>query len=566
MKKLCKKRNTDFELLKKIIGKIQLSKIRAMFLVLGVLVSSIITFVRPQIVSTLTDNGLVKKNWGIVIWWCIILIICAAIEYGNGLAQIKICVEINNQFVSEMYQRALNKIIKAPYVYSQNRTSAELLSTINNDISRVALLLDRSSLLMIQFLFQIIGGTIGLVLLNWRIAFLLLIIIIIKQFLVNWLANNKTKLTEIYINEQQKFGTWFGDQINGILEIKLWNLYFRKNQEFFECYKNIPEINEKLEMCDGFENILETATGVIIEILIYLVCGYLVCTDNMSIGNLLAFISYAMYVSNPLAVFSNIPYIWAQIKPSAKRFMELLDWPEEELKNNIQIDLLQSDLELKNVNFKYDESHTILKDVNLKIPEGSRIAIVGDNGSGKTTIMNLLLGIILPDRGTISMGNKTIWEIGLNEWRNQFAVVGQKGYLFQGTIKDNIDLGSEKTDEEIIKMAKQLDINLNIGHHDKGYSYLVQDNGINLSGGEKQKIIFLRAFMKKSKIIILDEMFSNCDEESRRKIRNIVFDSGLKKTVILISHYKEDIADVDVVYELKDGVLIKNKVEDYHER
>ena len=402
--------------------------------------------------------------------------------------------------------------------------------------------------------------------LNWRIAFLLLIIIIIKQFLVNWLANNKTKLTEIYINEQQKFGTWFGDQINGILEIKLWNLYFRKNQEFFECYKNIPEINEKLEMCDGFENILETATGVIIEILIYLVCGYLVCTDNMSIGNLLAFISYAMYVSNPLAVFSNIPYIWAQIKPSAKRFMELLDWPEEELKNNIQIDLLQSDLELKNVNFKYDESHTILKDVNLKIPEGSRIAIVGDNGSGKTTIMNLLLGIILPDRGTISMGNKTIWEIGLNEWRNQFAVVGQKGYLFQGTIKDNIDLGSEKTNEEIIKMAKQLDINLNIGHHDKGYSYLVQDNGINLSGGEKQKIIFLRAFMKKSKIIILDEMFSNCDEESRRKIRNIVFDSGLKKTVILISHYKEDIADVDVVYELKDGVLIKNKVEDYHER
>lgn len=102
MKKLYKKRNTDFELLKKIMGKIQLSKIRAMFLVLGVLVSSIITFVRPQIVSTLTDNGLVKKNWGIVIWWCIILIICAAIEYGNGLAQIKICVEINNQFVSEI--------------------------------------------------------------------------------------------------------------------------------------------------------------------------------------------------------------------------------------------------------------------------------------------------------------------------------------------------------------------------------------------------------------------------------------------------------------------------------
>lgn len=103
----------------------------------------------------------------------------------------------------------------------------------------------------------------------------------------------------------------------------------------------------------------------------------------------------------------------------------------------------------------------------------------------------------------------------------------------------------------------QLGIELNIEHHRKGYSYIVQDNGTNLSGGEKQKIAFLRAFIKKSNIIILDEMFSNCDEESRRKIRNIVFDPELRKTVILISHYKEDISEVDAIYELKNGMLSK---------
>lgn len=464
---------------------------------------------------------------------------------------------MNNQFVEDMYRMALNRILKAPYKYSQNRTSAELLSTINNDISRLSLLLDRSSLLMLQFLFQIVGGTVGLLLLNWKIAMILLIILPIKQFIVNWLAKNKTRLTEDYIGELQKFGTWFGNQTNGIIEIKLWNLYHKKEREFLEHYKSIPEINEKLEMCDGVESLLGTATGVLIEILIYLLCGYLVCKGEMSIGNLLAFISYSMYVASPLDVFSNIPYIWAQIKPSAKRFVELLEWPEEELESDIHMSHLQYDLELKKVCFQYDESHIILKDVDLYIPEGSRIAIIGDNGSGKTTLMNLLLGIMLPDIGEICMGNKSILETGLNEWRNQFAVVGQKPYLFQGTLKDNIDLYNEKDDGEIERLAKELGIELNIEHHSKGYSYMVQDDGTNLSGGEKQKIAFLRAFIKESNIIILDEMFSNCDEESRRKIRDIVFDPELRKTVILISHYKEDISEVDAVYELKNGMLSK---------
>ena len=124
----------------------------------------------------------------------------------------------------------------------------------------------------------------------------------IKQFIVNWLARNKTRLTEDYIGELQKFGKWFGNQTSGIIEIKLWNLYHKKEREFLEHYKSIPEINQKLEMCDGVENLLGTATGVLIEILIYLLCGYLVCKGEMSIGNLLAFISYSMYVASPLEI------------------------------------------------------------------------------------------------------------------------------------------------------------------------------------------------------------------------------------------------------------------------
>lgn len=212
-----------FELLKKLVKNVQLSSKKILILITGIVISAFITFIRPQIVSTLTDAGLAKKNFMNIVFWCAILLICAVFEYGNGLLQIKIFVKMNNQFVEDMYRMALNKILKAPYRYSQNRTSAELLSTINNDISRLSLLLDRSSLLMLQFLFQIVGGTVGLLLLNWKMALILLIILPMKQFIVNWLARNKTRLTEDYIGELQKFGKWFGNQTSGIIEIKLWN-------------------------------------------------------------------------------------------------------------------------------------------------------------------------------------------------------------------------------------------------------------------------------------------------------------------------------------------------------
>ena len=147
------KDNLNFKLIKKITKEMHLSRIMVGILILGVFFSSIITFARPRIVSKLTDNGLANKNFSIIIFLCVVLLICSVFEYSNQLIQIKIFVKINNQFVENMYRMALNKILKAPYEYSQNRTSAEMLSTISSDISRLSLLIDRSSLMMLQFLF-----------------------------------------------------------------------------------------------------------------------------------------------------------------------------------------------------------------------------------------------------------------------------------------------------------------------------------------------------------------------------------------------------------------------------
>ena len=260
MKKLL--HDSNFNLIKKIIKEIKLPKNKMILLFGGTIISSVITFVRPYIVSSLTDNGLLKKKMSIVIVWSMILCLITVCEYGSEWLQIKIFVQIKNQFVENMYQKALDKIVRAPYKFSQNRTSAELLSTVSNDINRMSLLVSRSTLMIIEFLLQIIGGAIGIIILNWEFILILLPILVIKQSAVNCLAKKKTGLTEKYIKKVQRFESWFGSQISGIIEIKLWNLYGKKEREFFEYYRSIPEINEKLERCDGIENMLGTATNV----------------------------------------------------------------------------------------------------------------------------------------------------------------------------------------------------------------------------------------------------------------------------------------------------------------
>ena len=542
-------------IIKKIWPFLQWSRGKSVLLGIGVIIASLSTFLRPQIISRLTDEGLAAKRFDIILLWCAVLASVSVLEYANELLQVKVFVNVSNQFVQNLFQKALEKILKAPYSYSQNRTSAELFSTLHNDISRISLLIDRNSLLLLRLGFQIVGGIIGLMILEWRVALLVLFIMPLKQLIVFKMSRKKTILTECYLNEWRSFSEWFGNQTGGIVEIKLWNLYGHKRKEFLKEYKKVPELNEQLEICDGKENILGQGINLLLEVLVYICCGYLLCKNQMSIGNVLAFLSYVMSVSSPLDIFTSIPYIWAQIQPSAKRYVELLEWKEEELELEKEDSIESSELIFENVTFGYSEQQHILQNINLKIKEGVKIAIIGGNGEGKTTLIHLILGIVLPVSGTIYMGKKDMTEVGLGNWREHFALVGQKTYLFQGTIKNNIDLYDDMTLAQVEKFASECGLDMKTESREGGYNYKITDNGANLSGGEKQKIAFLRAIIKNAEIIILDEAFSNCDEKSRKIIRQIVMDEKFNKTVILVSHYKEDLGGVQKIYEIKEGEI-----------
>lgn len=529
----------------------------AVIIIFGWLLATVVTMLRPRIISELTDFGLVKGKFNIIVIWAFALLGLSLLQYGNEFLQTSMFTKLSNRFIQNLYEGTFKKITHAPLGVLQGRNQAEILNSISTDISKISWLMDRNSLTMINYLFQIIGGIIGLFWLDYRMAIVVLIIVPIKQTVVMCMAKRKRKMSAIYLKSQQQFSAWFGNQVGGVAEIKLWNLYARKEEQFQKEYSELPRLTYKMNMWDEIETTTGRFIALALELVIYLGCGYLVCQGQMSIGNIFAFLTYATYVSGPLGVFTQIPYIWANIRPSAERFVELIEQPDEKLLGNVisQSEGENSFLELENVSFRYPTGERVLENVSLLVKKGEKIAIIGENGSGKTTLINLLLGLFPVESGSIKIKGKEIGEIGLAEWRNQFALVSQRPYLFEGTVAENIDLSGKVTAKEIEEMAEQFGLDSAIGKFKKGLYTHVQSGGDNLSGGERQKIAYLRSLIKEAEILVLDEATANCDKESRKTFREQIFNQFSQKTVVIISHYIEEIAQADRIYEIKNHTL-----------
>lgn len=548
------------DMLRKLKPYLNLTFLQGSIILLGWLSEMLITMFRPKMIGLLTDEGLIHQDYTRLCIWLGALVCVSLIAYGNEIIHANVFARVGRQFARNLHQASFEKMMRIPISYLQKRNPAEVFSTMNVDINQITRLADNSSFRTIVFLFQLAGGLIGLVSLNYVMALAVLAVIPIKQIAILKFAKNKNKLSDLYIREWQGFSEWYGAQVDGMKEIKLWNLYSRKTQEFGKQYNQFLHLSYQVAIWDSIERGAEQCLNLLLEVVIYLGCGYWVCSGRMSVGNAIAFLSYASYVSGPYGVIAQIPYIWADIRPSIERFLNFLDIEEEQLEGiemNTGEETETPAVEFRNVTFGYNEEHTVLENISLKIKRQEKIAIIGDNGEGKSTLIHLLLGLLIPKTGTIFFKENTMDDMGLIRWREHFSLVSQKPYLFPDTIKNNIDLEEQKSIKELEDLLSCYGMRTFIEKFHNGMSYRIIGNSANLSGGERQKISFLRAMSKEADIVILDEGFSNCDEETRKLCRRILLDPDLPKTVILISHYEEDIRGVDCVYKLKNHQLFK---------
>lgn len=273
---------------------------------------------------------------------------------------------------------------------------------------------------------------------------------------------------------------------------------------------------------------------------------------QLTVGSVFAFITYSSYVTGPITAILNIGYLLSGIIPSTKRFYEFMDLKEES-DHGALAEAAYGDLELENITFSYETEKPLLKDVNMKFPKGSKTALIGRNGSVKSTIINLLTRLYDPADGRILLNGTDIFKISLQEYRSMVSIVSQQIYLFNDTIKNNICLYKTVSDEEVEIACR--DSGLDDFLKEVSLDYMVGQNGSMLSGGQKQKIALARALIHDRPIILFDEVTSNTDVYSEHQINGLLHTRLKDKTVVIITHRQEILSKVDQVIILKHGTV-----------
>lgn len=510
----------------------------------------------PLLSSSIMDDGFIGGNKALLIQLVLctfaVYMICAAINLFKEKMRIDISAKIQ-YFLSE---QSFSHLMKMNVSFFSNKNYAEIFDNINVDIGNMTSIADESVFFVFTQAFSMAGGIIGLFILDYRMTILVLLFIPIKCVIMKYFAKKRKQLIDSFIYENQKYAGWFGDTVGGIREVKLFGIFDDKHKEFSDKQMRVINSQKKVHMLSQWNSTTDTILVRILTTLIYVVGANMVFNMQLSVGNVFAFITYSAYVTGPISAILNIGYLLSGIIPSTKRYYEFMELEEENDNADAAVLPQYGDVELQNISFSYDKEKLVLIDISLLIPRESKIAFIGKNGSGKSTIIDLLLRMYEPTEGRILLSGSNIADMELGKYRNMISVVSQDIYMFNDTIRNNICLYKQVEDKKV------LDICENSGLMDfiteVSLDYQVGQNGTMLSGGQKQKIALARALLHDRPIVVFDEATSSTDEYSEQQINSLLHTMLIDKTVIVVTHRTNILNEMDMIVELDDGrVCIK---------
>lgn len=506
----------------------------------------------PLISRRIMDEGFIGGNKSIlmelILSSFIIYILCCFIDMVKEKKRIDISAKIQYSLSEESFSHLMH--MKSNYF--SNKNYAEILNNINTDINNMTSIADEGVFFVVTQAFSMTGGVIGLFLIDYRMALLVLVFVPVKYFVMKYFARQRKKVMDEYLEECAKYARWFGDTVGGIREVKLFGIFEYKHVEFGDKQKRVIQKQKKLNLLSQWNHVLDSVLVQILTTVLYIAGANLVFELQLSVGSVFAFITYSAYVTGPISAILNLGYFLSGIIPSSKRYYEFMSLKEERQGQENCVPK-PGEIQFQQVSFSYDHKNPVLEKVTFTIPLKSKIAIVGNNGSGKSTLIDLLLRLYEPDKGRILLAGKNIADFSMEQYRSMISIVSQDIYLFNDTIRNNICLYKWAKEEHILEICRESGLEEFISEVSVGY--IVGQNGTMLSGGQKQKIALARALFQDRPIVILDEATSSTDYDSEQQINSLLQTKLQGKTVIVISHKKEIQKEVDYIFEVNEGKI-----------
>ncbi len=536
---------------------------RIIYFIFGCLIISTgLNLCIPLLSRSIMDYGFIGGDKELLIKLVMISAILPIVNAAIDLLKEKKRIDISAKLEYSLSEKAFQHLIKIKANYFTGKNYTEIFNNLNTDIAYMVSITDGAAFFIVTQVFSITGGIIGLFIINYKMTLLVLIYIPCKYLLMKYLARRRKLYADQYIEDAQKYAKWFGDTVGGVHEIKLFNIADGKKQEFEDKQKKVIIQKKKINLLGVWNASMDTLMIQLLIMVLYILGANLVFDFKLSVGSVFAFITYSTYVTAPISGILNIGYMLSGIIPSTKRYYEFMDLQEEEERGNPLTHPVFGTIKLRDVSFSYVLDKPILKNMYIRFEKGSKTALIGKNGTGKSTIIGLITRMYEPDQGKILLNEEDVLSFALSEYREIISVVSQQVYLFDNTIRNNICLYKKKSEEEIMQAV--IDSGLKDFIDEVSLDYSVGQNGSLLSGGQKQKIAMARALLHDKSIIIFDEATSNTDVYSEMQINNLLHSRLKEKTVIVVTHKQEVLKEVDQIILLGTEGLVSGTYEELY--
>ena len=550
------------ELLKRVFSYLKPYTKQLILVLLCIIVSSFFSLLPSIITGKILDDGLLKQDFKALVYYIVLSLAVTLAASLIGVAETYINTWIAQHITFDMRNQMYQHLQKMSQRFFTTNNQGDIITRMTSDIDGVKAVVTNTFSSILSNSITLIIAMIAMFQKNWILA--LVGIIIVPLFTLPTRKAGKKRWT--LTNESQQVN----DEVNGILNetlsvsgqllVKLFGKEKYEYERYEKANRRMIGLNIKESMAGRWFRVVLTTFTSVGPMLLYLAGGILMMKYNsdLTIGDITVLVALLGRMYMPVNSLLNIQVEWIRSMALFKRIFDYFDIPVEieNAKDAVTPDKVTGDVVFEHVEFSYEESKKILKDISFTLNAGKSIAIVGPSGSGKSTIVNLIPSLYDVDSGSVTFDGIDVRKLDLKFLRDQVGVVSQETYLFNGTIRENLLYAKpDATEEAMVEALKKANIWDFIEKQEKGIDTEVGNRGLKLSGGEKQRISIARIILKDPTIFIFDEATSALDSISEKKIQDAIDPIIKSKTSILIAHRLSTILAADEILVVKDGTI-----------